>query len=131
MLNCLNVLKNYWMENKSLWSTGGLILGFLLGAGVFIHKQETDFDCVEDYKGKIVVEVIGIGEYVVSNGCDYSTVSFPEIYSYSVGDTIGKKTFEQKVDRYTQKLLDELEAEIYFAKSRRKLDSLKEIKDHE
>lgn len=118
----------------------GCLLGMFIGGvmGIFIHSSiiSVKLDCPADYNGQIVVEAKGDGDYIISNGCEYSTVSFPAIYDFSLGDTIGKKTFKQKMDaqtkelqqnlkesielqrykNYTEKVLTDLEKELYDSK---------------
>lgn len=97
---------------------GALIGAFIGGiAGIFIYSRivDNDFDCIEDYNGQIVVDTTKDGKLIVGNGCDYSTVYFPAIYDYSLGDTIGKLSFNNRCD--------ELESTY-----KKKLDSLNVLK---
>jgi len=59
-----------------------------------------DFDCVDDYKDYIVVEKSINGFYTVSkSNCKYEVINLPQLYNYSLGDTIGKVPHEIQYQR--------------------------------
>jgi len=66
-------------------------VGFFAGWGTAQIESE-DFDCVNDYRGAIVVEKKGGLLIVSKDGCNYETVKFPALYKYSLGDTVCKST---------------------------------------